>query len=111
VGFLPGVVNGVAVDSWNEYRRRRNIMLFAFVGYVPIIFGLGVLSAHLFSTLTPALVLAFAWMTFLVVAGNFSLRFPCPRCGKWFFAKWWYYKGFARRCVHCGLPKYADPMM
>jgi Zn ribbon nucleic-acid-binding protein len=31
----------------------------------------------------------------------------CPRCGKWFSAKWWYNKGFlARQCVHCGLQKY-----
>src|SRR5581483_4668326 len=46
---------------------------------------------------------------FFVIAGNFALRFPCPRCGKPFFEKWWYYNSAARRCVHCGLPKYADP--
>jgi hypothetical protein len=86
-------------------------MLVAFVAYVPVVFGVGLLSAHLFSTFTPAFVLALAWMAFLIIASNLSLRFPCPRCGKCFFAKWWYRKGFARRCAHCGLPKYADPTM
>ena len=96
-------------DSWSVYRKRRNIWLFAFVGYVPVVFSVGVLSTRLFSTFTPAFVLAFVWMAFLVIAGNLSLGFPCPRCGKSFFAKWWYHNGFARRCVHCGLPKYAEP--
>jgi len=49
---------------------------------------------RLFSTFTPAFVLAFAWMVFFVVAENMALRFPCPRCGKWFFAKWWYHNKF-----------------
>jgi predicted RNA-binding Zn-ribbon protein involved in translation (DUF1610 family) len=65
----------------------------------------------LFSTFTPAFVVAIGWMVFFVVAGNLVVRFPCPRCGKWFFAKWWYRNSFARRCVHCGLPKWADPPM
>jgi membrane protein DedA with SNARE-associated domain len=98
-------------DTWSEYRKWRNISLFALVGYVPIVFGVGVLSMRLFDTFTPAFVLAFAWMAFVVIVGNICLRFPCPRCGKAFFAKWWYYNGFARRCVHCGLLKYADPLL
>ena len=63
---------------------------------------------RLFSTFTPAFALAFAWMAFFVIAGNVFVRFPCPRCGKAFFAKWWYQNTFARRCVHCGLPKYVE---
>jgi hypothetical protein len=84
-------------DSWSEYRKRRNIVLFAFIGYVPVVFGVGVLSMRLFSTFTPAFVLAFVWMAFFVISGNLFLRFPCPRCGKLFFAKWWYHNTFARR--------------
>ena len=48
-----------------EYRRRRNLAWFAFLGYVPICFGVGVLSIRLFSTSTPAFVVAIAWMFFL----------------------------------------------
>src|SRR3982074_3300647 len=96
-------------DPWDEYRKRRNIALFALIAYVPVVCGLGLLSMHFLSTFTPAFVLAFAWMAFSVIAGNVALRFRCPRCGKWFFAKWWYHNTLARRCVHCGLPKYEDP--
>jgi len=91
-------------NPWDEYRRRRNLAWFAFLGYVPVCFTVGMLSMRVFSTFTPAFVVAIAWMVFFVIAGNLALRFPCPRCGKWFFAKWWYHNNFARRCVHCGLP-------
>ena len=43
----------------------------------------------------------------------------CPRCGELFFRKFddrpwrgaWQHNPFARRCMHCGLPKWAavDP--
>ena len=96
-------------NPWDEYRRRRNLAWFAFLAYVPVCFVVAVLSMRLFSTFTPAFAVAIAWMIFSVIAGNLALRFPCPRCGKWFFAKWWYHNNFARKCVHCGLPKWADP--
>ena len=95
-------------NLWDEYRRRRNLAWFAFLGYVPVCFTVGMLSMRVLSTFTPAFVVAIAWMVFFVIAGNLALRFPCPRCGKWFVAKWWYPNHFARRCVHCALPKYAD---
>lgn len=97
------------INPWDEYRKHRNLLLFAFIGYVPIMLGIALLSVHLFSTFTPLFVAAFAWMAFLIIAWNLFLRFPCPRCGKWFFAKWWYHNPIARRCVHCGFPKYAEP--
>jgi len=84
---------------------------FACLGYVPVVLSVGVLSMWLFSTYTPAFVVAIGWMVFCVVSGNLAVRFPCPRCGKWFFAKWWYHNSWARRCVHCGLPKWADPTL
>lgn len=96
-------------SPWDEYRKRRNLAWFVFLGYVPIVSGVGMLSMWLFSTFTPAFVVAIGWMVFFVIAGNLAVRFPCPRCGKWFFAKWWYHNSFARRCVHCGLPKWAEP--
>jgi hypothetical protein len=96
-------------NPWDEYRRRRKLAWFAFLGYVPVCFVVAVLSMRFFSTFTPAFVVAIAWMIFFVVAENLALRFPCPRCGKWFFAKWWYHNNFARMCVHCGLSKWDDP--
>jgi|ERR1035441_1744215 hypothetical protein len=95
-------------DAWGGFRRVRNIVWLAFLGYVPIVAFIAFVSVRLFSTLTPAFIAAFAWMGFFLIAGNLFIRFPCPRCGKPFFSKWWYYNSFARRCVHCGLKKYAE---
>ena len=96
-----------SVDPWKEYRKRRNLVLFAFLGYTPIVFVIGVVTIRLFHTSIPFHVAAFSWMIFYAVASLRCTSFRCPRCGKWFFAKWWYHNGFARKCVHCGLPKYA----
>jgi hypothetical protein len=96
-------------ESWQEYRKRRNLLLFAFFGYMPIAGFLAFLTTKVFNSETAALVVLGSWLVFYGVAGIRFQMFRCPRCGRWFFAKWWYHNIFARRCVHCGLPKYADP--
>jgi hypothetical protein len=96
-------------ELWQEYRRRRNLLLFAFVGYIPAVALTEILTTWMFKTATPPFVVAFSWMAFYAVAGIRLQRFKCPRCSRLFFAKWWYHNMFARGCVHCGLPKYADP--
>jgi hypothetical protein len=92
--------------QWRELKKRRNLALFAFIGYVPITFAFGLLTHHFFQSEKPVFVFAIAWMLFYAVAGNRCNNFHCPRCGKSFFSKWWYHNGFARRCVHCKLPLY-----
>lgn len=96
-----------SAGPWQEYRKRRNLALFAFLGYMPVVFAFAVVTIRLFHTTTPAFIAAFSWMIFYAVASMRFSSFKCPRCQKWFFAKWWYHNGFARRCVHCGLLKYA----
>ena len=34
-------------------------------------------------------------------------RWPCPRCGRAFYATWYMYNPFINGCLHCGLPEYA----
>jgi hypothetical protein len=96
-------------ESWREYRRRRNLLLFAFFGYMPIVGLFAFLTVRVFHTTTPAFVAGFTWMAFYAVSGLRFQAFKCPRCGKWFFAKWWYHNMFAQKCLHCGLRKFADP--
>ena len=36
-------------NTWDEYRRRRNLVWFAFLGYVPVCFIVAVLSMRLMS--------------------------------------------------------------
>jgi hypothetical protein len=58
---------------------------------------------------------AFVWMIIWAVIGYQKGNFPCPRCGELFFVKFdnrpwrmvWQRNPFARRCMHCGLPKWA----
>jgi len=94
------------IDPWREYRKRRNISLFALLAYVPFIAALAAVANRVFGTATPAFFAAFAWMIFALIAGNWFIRFKCPRCGLPFFAdsKWWGYNTMVRRCLHCKLP-------
>ena len=91
-------------DPWRDYRRRRNLALFAFLGYV-LGMGLAAVTLHASSrSFRPLYILAFAWMVFAAAAGQWFIRFRCPRCGKPFFAKRRGYNTFVRKCLHCKLP-------
>jgi hypothetical protein len=94
-------------EDWKNYRRIRNQWILVFLGYVPVVGTIGFLSIKLLHTTTPAFVIAIIWMALFLYTGIRINIWHCPRCGKWFSAMWWYNLGFlARRCVHCGLPKY-----
>ena len=64
---------------------------------------------------TPIIVAAFAWMIAFAIVSYQTGNFRCPRCGELFFRTFddriwrrtWVRKPFARRCLHCGLPKWA----
>jgi hypothetical protein len=73
---------------WRELKRRRNLALFAFAGYVPITFAFGVLAENYFHTDKPVFVFAISWMLLVAITGVRHSMFPCPRCGKWFFSTW-----------------------
>jgi hypothetical protein len=51
-----------------------------------------------------ALLIVF-WWAIVRVAGRHVATFPCPRCEERFGATRSYHNPFARKCVHCGLPK------
>jgi hypothetical protein len=96
-------------QNWKEYKRLRNVFLFIFLSYLPVFFLVAVISSKLFHTTTPAAVVAAVWFALFAFYGIRLQRWRCPRCGKSFSATWWYNKSvLARRCVHCGLPKYKE---
>lgn len=96
-------------SAWESYRRLRNRCFALFIAYVPAVGAVAFVCAKVFRTLLPGFFLAGAWMLAFLYTSLRLQAWPCPRCGKWFAAKWWYNKGFlARRCVHCGLPKYSE---
>ena len=63
---------------WRELKRRRNLALFAFFGYVPITFTFGWLTHKLFQSDMPVFVFAIGWMIFFAVAG---IRVTRPESG------------------------------
>jgi hypothetical protein len=100
--------------AWRDFRRRRLIYWVVFLGYVPGAFALFVgvgLPISAFIGIAPDYffyAIAGSWMLAWLISGLRARLFPCPRCHKWFFATWWYSNPFARKCVHCGLPKWAN---
>ena len=67
----------------------------------------------------PIFVAIAVWMIAFAIVGYQKSNFACPRCGKPFFRRFddrpwrrsWVHNPFARRCMHCGLPKWSgrDP--
>jgi hypothetical protein len=51
------------------------------------------------------------WVVAVLFVSQGPIRWKCPRCGEAFHAGAWGTNGFARRCVHCKLRKWApsDP--
>jgi hypothetical protein len=95
-------------ESWTQYRRVRNLFWLLFAGYVPVVGVAAVLCLKLFHTVMPGFPVAMIWMAGWAITGVRLNTWPCARCGKWFASTWWYNLSFfARKCVHCGLPKYA----
>lgn len=95
--------------KWRDYRKRRNLFWAIFLTYVPGVLLIGMSLEYLFQfkTETPIYFVAIAWMIAFAISGWRLTYWKCPRCGNWFFATWLYHNQFARKCVHCGLPKWA----
>jgi len=94
--------------KWKDYKRRRLTFLVICVSYVPGGFFIGFEFQKLFRSEVSFYVVAIIWMIALVISGLRLTYWRCPRCGKFFFAKWVGTNQFARKCLHCGLPKWAS---
>ena len=95
-------------DNWRRYRRVRNLYFLLLIGYVPVCLGFEALVSAALKTSTPGFVFAGLWMVTILIVGVRLSSWRCPRCEKCFAGTWWCNKGFlARKCVHCGLPKFA----
>jgi len=104
-----------AVDPWARYQKRRKTLLIALAAWLWcfVIAGLSAHRAPAWVT-TSLVALFFCAFVFLAVALYWHSWFLCPRCHNRYFASWGWW-GFSnrtlvRRCVHCGLAKYATPV-
>jgi hypothetical protein len=95
-------------QEWARYQLRKTrimICVFAeFLAFLPFVWIVGVISRKLFPTMRPAFGAGLLWILLYAFTGIQLRIFPCPRCGKNFFAVLGWHN-FDRTCVHCGLPK------
>lgn len=107
---------GPYTAAWRSYRLSSWGFWLLFFGYVP---GIAYLSRAMgWNTGHGGAVplAAITWMIAACVVGYRKWNFRCPRCGELFFRKFddrawrrsWQHNPFARRCMHCGLPKWAS---
>ena len=98
-------------DTWQVYRQRRNRCVLLAAGLVVFV---GLLNGRPVPVASPLIAGVFIAGLVGLIGGLLvswiQLNYMrCPRCGKRFCATWWYNLGpFARKCVHCGLRKFAD---
>jgi len=87
--------------AWRDFRRRRMIFWAVFLGYVPCVLALFFVVGLPVASLTEVksdyffYAIALCWMAAFLVTSIRAAHFPCPRCGKRFFATWWYRNPFA----------------
>jgi hypothetical protein len=94
--------------QWREYRKRRNTFFIILATYFPGVLLFALLLQRLLRSDTATSIVAFAWILAFGVAAVRVSTWPCPRCGKCFHAKWPAGNPLTGRCLHCGLPKWAD---
>jgi hypothetical protein len=106
--IMPVTMRSSHSNPWEDYRARRAWFVLAFVLWIPLnVFIAFPLYRH-FDSDVPIYLVASLGMGFFMIAGFRLNAFRCPRCRKPFFHTLLFSNGFARRCLHCGLPKWCD---
>lgn len=90
--------------AWNDYRKRRKMLWYSALGIFAI---MAILNFFVSNLAVP--ILGPIWMVATIVSYFRLLFFRCPRCHHTFFVRWSFMLNnwFARRCMHCGLPKWS----
>ena len=95
-------------DAWLRFRKVDRLSWGLFIGYLPALAIIGWTLDWLFSSEWPFAVVAITWFIALGVVDRKASSFKCPRCGKYFFSRRFYFNGFTKKCLNCGLPKWAE---
>ena len=95
-------------EDWKEYRRCRRQFFLVWLAGVPVVGCITWIGQSIVHTLVPGRITAILWLVLFLLTGGRLQMFPCPRCGETFSRKGWVqYSIFARKCLHCGLKKFA----
>jgi len=109
----PGDTSATVVYSvfWADYRRRRRCFIFTCI-VAPVALAL-LVPLQRFLDFSEPTMFAYAWMALFPCAasGSWMMFWNCPKCRNPFFYKRFLTNPLARKCRHCGLPKWAprDP--
>src|SRR5437773_11226068 len=95
-------------QQWQDYRIRGFLFWFAFL--IPgIILICILLTGFLYSSVV-IVVVAILWIVAVALTGIYKTRWKCPRCHQPF--QTWQPgnpTAIGIKCMHCGLPKWANP--
>jgi hypothetical protein len=96
--------------AWRQYRRRLIFALAAWIG----IFIAGKFASDFFReslgrpvSNSEAAPFGIAWLVLSLVGAVRLWLWRCPRCYRQYFFSGLFTNMFARRCMHCGLPKWS----
>jgi hypothetical protein len=89
-------------DPWGVYTKRMRLLRWTLLGGIPAAGA----AAYLWSVVS--LVVLIAWVAAVAVVATYAEMSPCPRCSKAFFRAGAFHNLFAKSCMHCGLPKWAQ---
>jgi hypothetical protein len=93
--------------AWNDDRRRAGWFYFSWLGgLVVIAVGAGFARSLLGDSQTVIQFLVPVYVIGFFITSYRKNRFSCPRCGNLFFRGRFWANAFARKCMHCGLPKW-----
>jgi hypothetical protein len=99
-------------EQWHRYTRLKWAWSISVFGFFPAIAIAGMIATRIFQHRipnTPSGVFVALWFLSSAFLNLLFTSWPCPRCGKPFINNgnwvWW-----TKSCVHCGLPKYSDPL-
>ena len=94
--------------AWRHFSRLQGALILC-VAFFPLCFiAVNVVVSGL--AVPPAFAKVAIWGSWFVAFAVASFRytyFRCPRCSERYFMKFPCRNQFARRCLHCGLPKWA----
>lgn len=93
-------------NAWNEYRRRVRAFLGAWLGAFVFSTALMYALSLVDAAESLGMIIGAFWLPGFAIAGIRSQLFACPRCHDPFFSSHFPYWPFARKCMHCGLPKW-----
>ena len=94
--------------EWARLKRLQRAANWATFGFLPAVALIGVGVGHLLQIEMLFPIVGIAGLIAVFITDQRVMAFCCPRCGKPFFRGKWFFNGFAKKCVHCGLPKWGQ---